>query len=109
MTIKKTKSVGVILIGIGCTFGLWALASLVGGLYRVNWQVTELARQYIVASGMIQPIHTMVDFYTHIKGVEYLICVAFFVAFPLFYQYVDKRKTHSTASTKSNKIKVPTV
>lgn len=109
MAIKNIKPVATSLIGIGCLFGLWALASLMGGLSQVNWQVTELVRQYLVASGMIQPIHTMVDFYTHIKGIEYIICIAFFVAFPIFFQYVEKRKTHTKTSPTSNKIKVPTV
>ena len=75
---------------IGGVFGLWATAALVGGLHRVDWQVTELIRHYLVASGMITPLHTMVDFYSHIKGIEYLICAAFFVAFPVFYKYVEK-------------------
>ncbi|MBA3007383.1 MAG: hypothetical protein KJ900_01275 [Proteobacteria bacterium] len=48
--------------------------------------------QYMVATGMIKPLHTMVDFYTHIKGIEYLICVAFFVVFPAFYTYVNKEQ-----------------
>lgn len=91
--IKGIKPVGALMIGTGGLFGLWALAAMVGGLHRVNWQVTELVRQYLVASGMIQPIHTMVDFYTHIKGIEYIICVMFFVAFPVFFRYVEKRKT----------------
>jgi len=82
------------MVGSGCFFGLWALAAMLGGLHRVNWQVTDLVQQYLVASGMVQPIHTMVDFYTHIKGIEYIICVLFFVAFPVFFQYVEKKKTH---------------
>ncbi|MCP4339114.1 MAG: hypothetical protein GY799_09575 [Desulfobulbaceae bacterium] len=94
MAIKESKFVGTIMVATGGFFGLWALASLLGGLHRVNWQVTELMRQYLVASGMIQPIHTMVDFYTHIKGIEYIICVIFFVAFPVFFQYLEKKKTH---------------
>jgi hypothetical protein len=94
MAIREMKSVKTVLVGTGCFFGLWAFAALLGGLHRVNWQVTELMRQYLVASGMIQPIHTMVDFYTHIKGIEYIICVLFFVAFPVFFQYVEKKKTH---------------
>jgi hypothetical protein len=98
MAIKSMKPAGILMVGGACLFGLWALAVLMGGLYRVNWQVTELARQYLVATGMIRPIHTLVDFYTHIKGIEYIICVAFFVAFPIFFRYVDKRKTHVTAS-----------
>jgi hypothetical protein len=87
------KPVTALLIGTGSFFGLWAMAALLGGLYRVDWQVSELVRQYFVATGMIQPIHTLVDFYTHIKGIEYIICVGFFVAFPIFFKYVDKRKT----------------
>ena len=96
MATKFRKPAATLLfIGIGCLFCLWAIASIVGGLYQVNWQVTELVRQYLVATGMVQPIHTLVDFYTHIKGIEYIICVGFFVAFPLFFQYVEKRKkTH---------------
>ncbi len=92
MAIKEMKSVRILMAGTGSVFGIWALAALFGGLHQVNWQVTELMRHYLVASGMVQPIHTMVDFYTHIKGIEYLICVAFFVAFPVFFQYVEKRK-----------------
>lgn len=95
------KYVTTVLITSGCFFGVWAIAALMGGLYQTNWQLTELIRQYLIASGMIQPIHTLVDFYTHIKGIEYIICVAFFVAFPLFFQYVDKRKTHITTSSGS--------
>jgi hypothetical protein len=81
------------MVAVGSLFGLWALATLVGGLHRVNWQVGELARQYLTATGMLEPLHTVVDFYTHIKGIEYIICVLFFVAFPLFFRYVEKGKS----------------
>lgn len=40
--------------------------------------------------GSIKEIFTLVDFYQYIKGVEYLICVAFFVGFPMFYRYLHK-------------------
>lgn len=105
MTMKSMKATKAFMIGTGCFFGLWALAAFMGGLYRVNWQVTELARQWLVASGMIQPIHTLVDFYTHIKGIEYIICVIFFVAFPVFFGYVEKQKTHITTPVGANKSK----
>ncbi len=75
---------------IGCVIGIWAFAALVAGLHHSNWQVSELLRQYMVATGMIKTFDTLVDFYSHIKGVEYLICVAFFVVFPLFYRYVNE-------------------
>ena len=90
---SRMKPVEKLMIGVGGFFFLWASAMMIGGLRQVNWQVTELARQYLVATGMIQPIHTLVDFYTHIKGIEYIICVAFFVAFPLFFRLLEGKKT----------------
>lgn len=34
-------------------------------------------------------VYTLVDFVQYIKGVEYLICLAFFIAFPMFYRYLN--------------------
>ncbi len=39
----------------------------------------------------VQNVYTLVDFYQYIKGIEYLICVAFFIAFPMFYKYVNTK------------------
>ncbi len=81
-----------IVIGFGSLVTLWAVASIGGALAQSNWSVGELVRQYMVATGMIKPLHTLVDFYTHIKGIEYLICVAFFVAFPAFYRFISTER-----------------
>lgn len=40
--------------------------------------------------GEFKSVHTLVDFYQYIKGVEYLICIAFFIAFPMFYKFIHK-------------------
>lgn len=48
--------------------------------------------QFISSIGEMKEIYTTVDFYTYIKGVEYLICVAFFVGFPMFYRYINGSK-----------------
>jgi len=42
------------------------------------------------AIGQVKSVYTMVDFYQYIKTVEYLICIAFFVGFPMFYRYMSK-------------------
>lgn len=92
----NTKSRAVVLwtiVGLGVTVGGWALMTLVAGLKHVDWQVSELLRQYLIATGIVKPSHTLVDFYSHIKGIEYLICVAFFVVFPVFYKYVNGENT----------------
>ena len=88
----STKKASTIMLGLGTLVVLWGVAAFVGALHQANWQVGELVHQYMVATGMIKPMHTLVDFYTHIKGIEYLICVAFFVAFPIFFKYVNKEK-----------------
>jgi len=95
MAEHNNKTAGRVVLGFGALIGLWATAALVGGLSSAG-SVSELARQYMVATGMVTPLHTLVDYYTHIKGIEYLICVAFFVAFPAFYTYVNKEKARAT-------------
>lgn len=42
--------------------------------------------------GEVKSVYTMVDFYQYIKGVEYLICLAFFVGFPILYRNLHSGK-----------------
>ncbi len=90
MANTKSKTAGRVILGTGLVMCLWVGASLMSALSQVGWSVSTLAGQYMTAIGMIKPLHTLVDYYTHIKGIEYLICVAFFVAFPVFFKYVNK-------------------
>ena len=91
MAEQNNRAAGRLVLGFGGLIGLWATAALVGGLSQAG-SATELIRQYMVATGMVTPLHTLVDYYAHIKGIEYLICVAFFVVFPAFYTYVNREK-----------------
>ncbi len=50
--------------------------------------------------GEVKEVFTLVDFYQYIKGVEYLICVAFFVGFPIFYRYIHSRNEARESSEK---------
>lgn len=38
--------------------------------------------------GEVSEVHTVVDFYQYIKTVEYLLCLAFFIGFPMFFRHV---------------------
>lgn len=40
--------------------------------------------------GTVKEVHTQVDFYTYIKSVEYMICVAFFIGFPILYRHLHR-------------------
>ncbi len=86
-----------VMLGFGALIGLWAVSAFVGALYSANGQISEVIRGYMVATGLITPIHNLVDYYTHIKGIEYLICAAFFVAFPVFYKSLNTRKQGAEA------------
>ncbi|MEW6221105.1 MAG: hypothetical protein AB1634_16445 [Thermodesulfobacteriota bacterium] len=77
---------------VGALMTIWSSAAVLSGLAQVGWDVSELLRQYLVAVGVMQEHHTFVDFYTHIKGVEYLICAAFLSSFPVFFRYLDRGK-----------------
>ncbi len=95
MTGQKSTTAARVVLGIGTIIGLWATAAMVAALHEAG-SLTELARQYMIATGMITPLNTLVDYYTHIKGIEYLICAAFFVAFPIFFNYVNREKKSVT-------------
>ena len=97
---NENKGMGAflgIMAGLGGAFGIWAMMAFITGLSSVNFQVGEMLRQFLVATGNLGEYETLVDFYTHIKGVEYLMAGAFFVAFPVYFKYVDKAAKESSA------------
>ena len=73
---NQTKNMNVFKfasIFLGSLVTIWSSAAILSGLSQVNWQVSELLRQYLIAVGLMQEFHTLSDFYTHIKGIEYII------------------------------------
>ena len=84
MSSQHTRIIEKTILVLGLIAGLWSVVVLVGG--------TPLIRHFMVVIGILKPLSTEVDYYTHIKGIEYLICVVFFVVFPLFFRYVNTEK-----------------
>ena len=78
--------------GAGAVFGIWAIAAFTSLLGQMDWSVAEVLRQYMVATGALNEQETLVDYYTHIKGAEYIIAVAFLGLYPVFYKYVNRSK-----------------
>lgn len=85
------RAVKGMLIGAGLV-GAWVCAAVMFALAKMDWQVGELFRQYLVSVGLIQDFETLVDFYTHIKGIEYLICLAFLGTFPAYFKFLNREK-----------------
>jgi hypothetical protein len=86
-------------IFLGTVISIWSVAAVLSGLAQVNWQVSELLRQYLIAVGLMKEFHTLSDFYTHIKGIEYVIAVFFLGAFPFYYSYLNRTKGRLVAKT----------
>lgn len=49
--------------------------------------------------GQVKSVYTLVDFYQYIKTVEYLICIAFFVGFPMFFRYLHRSSNNAAQSS----------
>ena len=81
---------------VGTLVTIWSGSTLLAGLAEANWSVSELMRQYLMATGLVKEFHTMSDFYTYIKGIEYLIAVGFLLTFPAFYIYLNKTVVKET-------------
>jgi len=52
--------------------------------------MNEFFAQFFQSIGELKEVYTLVDFYQYIKGVEYLICVAFFIAFVKYFKYINR-------------------
>lgn len=91
---RNSKTTGLLfaIAAIGTVFGVWAFAAFFSLLAEMGWSVPEVIRQYMVATGAIGEYETFVDYYTHIKGAEYIIAVAFLGLFPLYFKYVNRTK-----------------
>ena len=93
--VENSKGARTVLKGmliVAALVGVWVTAAMTFAFAKVDWQAGELFRQYLVSIGLIQDYETMVDFYTHIKGVEYIICVAFLGAFPAYFKFLNREK-----------------
>lgn len=55
---------------------------------------------FLQSIGEVKSVYTLVDFYQYIKGVEYLICIAFFAGFPAFYRYIHNSDKTGDAGSK---------
>ncbi len=97
MAKDKGNIAGKVVLGFGALIGLWAVSAFIGALYSAEGNLAEVVRGYMVATGMITPLHNLVDYYTHIKGIEYLLCVVFFVVFPAYYISLGKTKSKQKA------------
>lgn len=82
----------MVLAGAGAIFGIWALTAFTSLLAQMDWNVGEVLRQYMVATGALNEQETLVDYYTHIKGAEYIIAVAFLGLYPVFFKYVNRTR-----------------
>jgi hypothetical protein len=94
---KGPRALFMAVAGVGGVFGIWAIAAFTSLLAQLDWSLSEVLRQYMVATGALAEHETLVDYYTHIKGAEYIIAVAFLGLYPVFYKFVNRTKVRMKA------------
>ncbi len=83
----------ITIVVLAVIIGGWSLASLIGGVIAAGG-VGNLILGWMTAVGLVTPVYTLGGYYTQIKGVEYIICLIFFVLFPLFVYYIGHGENH---------------
>lgn len=86
-----------LIMAVGLLIGGWALASMVSGVMLAGG-ITPLLASYAVA---MSPTATMVGSYSSLKGVEYLIVLAFLVAFTVFSGYLNTEEPEELVLAKA--------
>jgi len=61
----------------------------------------ESIASFFQSVGTVKEVYTQVDFYTYIKSVEYMICVAFFIGFPMLYRHLHRKRGRQEESPQS--------
>jgi len=61
----------------------------------------ESLANFFQSVGTVKEVYTQVDFYTYIKSVEYMICVAFFIGFPMLYRHLHRKRDRPEESRQS--------
>ncbi|MFO7605876.1 MAG: hypothetical protein R6W72_06235 [Desulfurivibrionaceae bacterium] len=82
----------ILLIQITIAVGLM----LFGFIFQAEW-----AEKFMIGVGMIKPMHTQVDYYTYIKGIEYLLCFYYFLIFPVFFMFINNKKAAAKEPVRS--------
>lgn len=61
----------------------------------------ESLTNFFQSVGTVKEVYTQVDFYTYIKSVEYMICVAFFIGFPMLYRHLHRKRDRQEETQQS--------
>jgi hypothetical protein len=84
---KSNNQSGVVNLILLIEITIAAGIMLFGFIFQAEW-----ARNFMIGVGMIKPMHTQVDYYSYVKGIEYLLCFYFFLIFPVFFMFVNNKK-----------------
>ena len=56
---RQGKGYMYAIAGIGAAFGIWAMVAFTSLLAQMDWSLTEMLRQYMVATGALQEHETL--------------------------------------------------
>ncbi|MCB2183741.1 MAG: hypothetical protein KQH63_17030 [Desulfobulbaceae bacterium] len=98
MANKSTATFFGIAAALGTFIGMWSMATLVSGFASVNWQISEVCRQYLMGAGHIEDYEAIVNQYCNINGIDYLLAGVCFAAFTAVYKYLNSEEEVTAAN-----------
>lgn len=79
------------MLAVAGVITVWAGSALCSDVVHVNEQTSRLLT-FFNSIGLNKVKVTLVDYYTYIKGIEYILVVIFLCFFPLFYKFLCPKK-----------------
>ncbi|MCF6290790.1 MAG: hypothetical protein L3J03_07335 [Desulfobacterales bacterium] len=88
---KGLSPLNLVFYAIAMAIAAWCVGSIILGIVQADEKGLDIFRKYIEFFGLTHYHYTELSHYIYVKGIEYILAVLYFFAFPVFYLIINKR------------------
>ena len=77
-------------LGLAVLIAAWCVGTIILGIVQAEEEGLDIFRKYIEFFQLTKHHKTELGHYIYVKGIEYILCGLFFVAFPVYYMIIQK-------------------
>ncbi len=91
MKVKEEAGISpirLVFTALAFVIAAWCIGSIVLGIVQAEEEGLDIFRKYIEFFGLTHHHTTELGHYIYIKGIEYILALLFFFAFPIFYMII---------------------
>ena len=95
MEVKSEKGMSpmfLFFLGFAVLIAVWCIGTIILGIVQAEEEGLDIFRKYIEFFQLTKHHKTELGHYIYVKGIEYVLCVLFFFAFPVYYMIINKPK-----------------